>query len=76
MEKGGLQPSAPPVSLPGCAVGTELADALGLDVGDAVNLIDPEGDIGPTGFIPRSRPFRVVAIFYTGTWVHGALLRF
>ena len=76
MEQGGLQPSAPPVSLPGCAVGTELADALGLDVGDAVNLIDPEGDIGPTGFIPRSRPFRVVAIFYTGLYEYDSRLVF
>lgn len=76
MEKGSLQPSAPPVSLPGCAVGTELADALGLDVGDAVNLIDPEGDIGPTGFIPRSRPFRVVAIFYTGLYEYDSRLVF
>jgi lipoprotein-releasing system permease protein len=70
------EPSTPPVSLPGCAVGTELADALGLDVGDAVNLIDPEGDIGPTGFIPRSRPFRVVAIFYTGLYEYDSRLVF
>lgn len=76
MEKGGVAPSEPPVSLPGCAVGTELADALGLDVGDAVNLIDPEGDIGPTGFIPRSRPFRVVAIFYTGLYEYDSRLVF
>ena len=71
-----VEPSTPPVSLPGCAVGTELADALGLDVGDAVNLIDPEGDIGPTGFIPRSRPFRVVAIFYTGLYEYDSRLVF
>ena len=76
MEKSGVSPSEPPVSLPGCAVGTELADALGLDVGDAVNLIDPEGDIGPTGFIPRSRPFRVVAIFYTGLYEYDSRLVF
>jgi lipoprotein-releasing system permease protein len=76
MEQGGVVPSEPPVSLPGCAVGTELADALGLDVGDAVNLIDPEGDIGPTGFIPRSRPFRVVAIFYTGLYEYDSRLVF
>lgn len=76
MEQGGVAPSEPPVSLPGCAVGTELADALGLDVGDAVNLIDPEGDIGPTGFIPRSRPFRVVAIFYTGLYEYDSRLVF
>ena len=75
MEQGGM-PSSPPVSLPGCAVGTELADALGLDVGDAVNLIDPEGDIGPTGFIPRSRPFRVVAVFYTGLYEYDSRLVF
>ena len=76
MEKGGVAPSEPPVSLPGCAVGTELADALGLDVGDAVNLIDPEGDISATGFMPRSRPFRVVAIFYTGLYEYDSRLVF
>ena len=76
MEEAGTAPLLPEVSLPGCAVGTELADALGLDVGDAVNLIDPEGDIGPTGFIPRSRPFRVVAIFYTGLYEYDSRLVF
>lgn len=76
MEQSVTAPLLPEVSLPGCAVGTELADALGLDVGDAVNLIDPEGDIGPTGFIPRSRPFRVVAIFYTGLYEYDSRLVF
>ena len=60
-------PAAPDV-LPGLIVGQELARTLRLHVGDAVNVVSPNGDLGPTGPVPRTRPYRVAGIFYSGMY--------
>jgi lipoprotein-releasing system permease protein len=58
--------------LPGIAIGRELAHTLRVFVGDTVNVIDPLGDIGPAGPQPKSRPFRVAAVFYTGMYEYDS----
>lgn len=55
-------------TLPGVIIGREMASALRVFVGDDINIISPIGDIGPTGPIPKVRPFRVGAIFYSGMY--------
>ena len=62
-----LQPHAPEV-LPGVIIGRELAKNLRLHVADEVDIVSPLGDLGPTGPVPKSRPFRVAGIFYTGMY--------
>jgi lipoprotein-releasing system permease protein len=52
--------------LPGLVVGQELARSLRLHVGDEVTVVSPNGDLGPTGPVPRTRAFRIAGIFYTG----------
>jgi lipoprotein-releasing system permease protein len=52
--------------LPGLVVGQELARSLRLHVGDEVTVVSPNGDLGPTGPLPRARAFRIAGIFYTG----------
>jgi lipoprotein-releasing system permease protein len=54
-------------------VGRELSDALRLYLGDEVNIISPLGDIGPTGPIPKSRPFRVAGVFFSGMYEFDSL---
>jgi lipoprotein-releasing system permease protein len=49
-------------------VGQELARSLRLYLGDEVNVVTPLGDLGPTGPLPKSRPFRVAGIFYSGMY--------
>ncbi len=58
--------------LPGVLIGPELARSLQVDLGDEVNIVTPDGDMGPTGMMPRSRPFRVVGIFKTGMYEYDA----
>src|SRR5699024_8437717 len=58
--------------LPGIVIGTELQDILNVLIGDTVNLITPDGDLGPNGLIPRSRPYRVVGVFYTGFYLYDS----
>jgi lipoprotein-releasing system permease protein len=59
---------APAPPLPGIVVGQELARSLRLYLGDEVNVVTPLGELGPTGPMPKSRPFRVAGIFYSGMY--------
>jgi ABC-type lipoprotein release transport system permease subunit len=60
---------SPPINqLPGVIIGKEMAVELQVFVGDIVNLISPVGDIGPTGPIPKAKPFRVAGLFYSGMY--------
>lgn len=54
--------------LPAVILGKEMANYLGVFVGDIVNLISPVGDMGPTGPIPKAKPFRVAGNFYAGMY--------
>jgi lipoprotein-releasing system permease protein len=58
--------------VPGLIIGKELAKSLAVGLGDEVNVVTPNGDLGPTGRMPRSRPFKVVGIFYSGMYEYDA----
>ncbi len=53
---------------PGVVIGRELAKSLHVYVGDELTLVSPLGDLGPIGILPRSRRYRVAAIFYSGMY--------
>jgi lipoprotein-releasing system permease protein len=57
---------------PGIIIGRELAKTLHVYVADEVTLISPLGDLGPMGVMPRTRKFRVAAIFYSGMYEYDA----
>jgi len=67
-----MPPISPPSTkesvLPGVLIGRELKRNLLVTVGDVVQLVSPVGDLGPTGPLPKARPFRVAGIFYTGMY--------
>ncbi|WP_156381653.1 lipoprotein-releasing ABC transporter permease subunit [Aurantimonas sp. Leaf443] len=50
----------------GVAIGSRLAESLGLSLGDQITLIAPEGDVTPLGTTPRVKAYPVVAIFEIG----------
>ena len=56
----------------GLILGRELAKSLHVLVGDEVKLIAPLGDLGPMGVMPRTRRFRVAAIFYSGMYEYDS----
>jgi lipoprotein-releasing system permease protein len=62
---------APPLR-PGVIIGRELAKTLHVYVGDDVTLVSPLGDLGPMGVMPRTRKFRVAAIFFSGMYEYDA----
>ncbi|WP_156420962.1 lipoprotein-releasing ABC transporter permease subunit [Aureimonas sp. AU22] len=50
----------------GVAIGSRLAQSLGLGLGDSITLVSPEGDVTPLGVTPRVKAYPVVAIFEIG----------
>jgi lipoprotein-releasing system permease protein len=50
----------------GIAIGTRLANALRVNVGDPVTLVSPRGAVTPFGTAPRIKPYKVTAIFEMG----------
>ncbi|RYZ64900.1 MAG: ABC transporter permease, partial [Proteobacteria bacterium] len=56
----------------GLIIGRELAKTLHLLVGDEVTLVSPMGDLGPMGLLPRTRKFRIAAVFYSGMYEYDA----
>ena len=50
----------------GIVLGSELARALGVRMGDPVVVITPQGTMTPAGTLPRLKTFHVVGIFEVG----------
>jgi lipoprotein-releasing system permease protein len=50
------------------AIGAQLADALGVQVGGQISLINPQGETTPFGTVPRIVSYRVAAIFKIGVY--------
>lgn len=60
-------------------IGRDLAEAVGLQVGDLATIISPQGHLTPVGMAPRYREFRVAGLFesglaeYDSTWAYISL---
>jgi lipoprotein-releasing system permease protein len=69
---GALEHPAPAtadgVVLDGIVLGKDLADTIGVDVGDSVFLTTPQGRLSPLGMNPARRRLRVVGIFSLGLY--------
>ena len=50
----------------GIAIGTRLAQSLGVKFGDSITLISPRGTQTPFGTAPRSKLYRITALFEMG----------
>lgn len=62
--------------LPQIVIGTQLAQRLGLLVGDTVNLLSPSGTKTAAGFTPKVRLFKVGGIFRTGMFEYDSSLAY
>ncbi len=57
----------------GIVLGQQLANTLGVSVGDPITLVLPEATISAAGVIPRFKRFTVTGIFKVGAEVDGML---
>lgn len=55
-------------------LGADLASSLGVQVGDKVTLVAPEGTITPAGMLPRLKQFNVVGVFESGHYEYDSTL--
>ena len=58
----------------GLALGAELAMALGVQLGDRITIMVPEGDINPAGMTPRMRAFKLVGVIDSGHYEFDSTL--
>lgn len=57
-------------------IGTNLAQYMGVTVGDTLLLMTPQGSINPSGFSPRMRQFTVSGIFNSGHYEYDSNMAF
>jgi lipoprotein-releasing system permease protein len=50
----------------GLLIGRRLADQLSLRAGDGITLVAPKGAVTPMGMMPRTKAYRVAAVFEIG----------
>lgn len=58
--------------LPAIVLGKELAESLGVLVGETIRALGASGELSPLGRLPRWKSFRIIAIFETGLWEYDA----
>ena len=61
---------------PGVLLGRDLAEKLGVYMGDSIEILTAEGVLTPFGMMPRTRVFRVVGIFKLGLYEYDATYGF
>lgn len=77
----GLQSSAASDSagprVPDLVIGKELAEQLGVQVGDQVVVTSPQGELNPViGLVPKFQSFKVAGIFHSGFYQYDSAMAF
>lgn len=79
LKSGSLAPLQNDAGLPGIVIGSKLAQDAGLLLNSTVKLLDPEGNLTPSGPGPHVMRFRVTGIFETNffdvddRWAYASL---
>ncbi|WP_027722375.1 lipoprotein-releasing ABC transporter permease subunit [Maridesulfovibrio zosterae] len=76
MISGSVDCLAKDSKLPEIIIGTQLAQRLGLIVGDNVHLLSPSGTRSAAGFTPKVSLFKVGGVFRTGMFEYDSSLAY
>ena len=64
-------------AVPPLVLGKDLADQIGVQVGDQVVVTSPQGELNPViGLVPKFQPFKVVGIFHSGFYQYDSGMAF
>ena len=63
-------------AIPPIVIGQDMAETLGVKVGDGVQVISPQGELTPLGMMPRYQKFMVVGIFKSGFYQYDSSYAF
>ncbi|MDR1597442.1 MAG: lipoprotein-releasing ABC transporter permease subunit [Holosporales bacterium] len=61
-----IQPSSAPFSGDVVIVGKRMAELMGINIGDCITLMDPQGEATAFGSVPRQRDFTVTGLLEVG----------
>ena len=61
---------------PPIVIGRDLAETIGVKVGDSVLVTSPQGELTPLGLVPRYQRFQVVGIFKSGFYQYDSSYAF
>jgi lipoprotein-releasing system permease protein len=61
---------------PPIVIGQDLAETIGVKVGDGVLVTSPQGELTPLGLVPRYQRFQVVGIFKSGFYQYDSSYAF
>jgi lipoprotein-releasing system permease protein len=67
-----LDPTTEIDSVPPIVLGKDLADSIGVTVGDSIMLVSPQGDLTPMGIVPKSVPFKLVGTYHSGFYQYDS----
>jgi lipoprotein-releasing system permease protein len=60
----------------GVVLGFDLAQSLGVSLGESVTLIAPQGSLSPVGVLPRIKRLKVVGLFEAGMYEYDSGMAF
>ncbi|HWZ52305.1 MAG TPA: FtsX-like permease family protein [Granulicella sp.] len=63
-------------AVPPLVIGKDMAENLGVQVGDTVLVTSPQGELTPLGLVPRYQRFVVVGIFKSGFYQYDSSYAF
>ena len=63
-------------AVPPIVIGKDLAETLGVKVGDSVLVTSPQGELTPLGLVPRYQRCQVVGIFKSGFYQYDSSYAF
>jgi lipoprotein-releasing system permease protein len=63
-------------AVPPIVIGKDLAETIGVKVGDGVLVTSPQGELTPLGLVPRYQRFQVVGIFKSGFYQYDSSYAF
>jgi lipoprotein-releasing system permease protein len=61
---------------PALVLGKDIAEQIGVQVGDSVLVTSPQGELTPLGLAPKYQRFRVAGIFHSGFYQYDAAMAF
>jgi lipoprotein-releasing system permease protein len=73
---GDSLPQPVDAEFPPLVMGRDLADQIGVQVGDTVLITSPQGELTPLGLAPKYQRFRVVGIFHSGFYQYDSAMAF
>jgi lipoprotein-releasing system permease protein len=63
-------------AVPPIVIGQDLAETIGVKVGDGVLVTSPQGELTPLGLVPRYQRFQVAGIFKSGFYQYDSSYAF